>query len=430
MINRVKLWIGTAFSIELNNFVRTFSIVASFFLLQITHAATVFVGPSHQIKHIKHAISAAHDSDTIYIDKGIYKEGNIVISKSLKIIGLNNPVLDGEGRHEIFTISSAHFLIKGLTFKNSGYSSMNDFASIKIIDAGDFTIDSNTIQNASFAIHVSNCSNFYIKNNVIAGTPREEQNTGNGIHLWKCSHAGVSSNRVTGHRDGIYFEFVTESEINYNFSSKNIRYGLHFMFSNNDTYTNNTFIENGAGVAVMFSHHVNMIGNYFEKNQGASSYGILLKEISDGTIRGNVFSDNTVGILMEGTNRLVVMKNRFEKNGWAMRIQASCNENTIIENNFKGNTFDVATNGTMMLNIFTKNFWDKYEGYDLNKDGHGDVPFHPVSMFAMVTEEMPYSIMLYRSFIVMLLERAEKAIPSLTPIDLVDKTPLMKALAL
>ena len=83
-----------------------------------------------------------------------------------------------------------------------------------------------------------------------------------------------------------------------------------------------------------------------------------------------------------------------------------------------------------MLNTFDNNYWDKYEGYDLNKDGKGDIPFHPVSLFAMVTEEMPYSIMLYRSFMVMLLERAEKAMPSLTPIDLKDQSPHMKAFAL
>ena len=407
----------------------------SFIILYISfafnsHATSMVVGINHPVKKIKEAVALAKENDTLLIDKGIYKEGNIVISKSLKIIGINNPVIDGETRFEIFTISAKNFLIKGITFKNSGYSSMNDYASIKVIDAANFIIEENTIINASFAIHIANCSNFSIKNNLIKGTPREEQNTGNAIHLWKCNHAMVIGNKVSGHRDGIYFEFVTDSEIKNNYSTNNIRYGLHFMFSNNDTYTQNTFNDNGAGVAVMFSHHVNMIQNTFENNQGGSSYGILLKEISDGLITKNIFTNNTVGIYMEGTNRLQVKKNRFEKNGWGFRIQASCSDITVIENNFSGNTFDIATNGSLVMNKFDNNYWDKYEGYDLNKDGKGDIPFHPVSMFAMVTEQMPYSIMLYRSFMVMLLERAEKAVPSLTPINLKDDQPLMKALAL
>ena len=407
-----------------------FLVAFFFFMPLVHHGAVVFVGLNHPVKSVKQAIELAKDNDTVFIDQGIYREKNIVISKSLKIIGINNPVLDGEGRFEIFTISAKNFLIKGMTFKNSGYSSMNDYASIKVIDASGFAIENNTIVNASFAIHVSNCSNFSITGNNISGSPREEQNTGNGIHLWKCRHAKINGNSIMGHRDGIYFEFVTESAIINNYSTKNIRYGLHFMFSNNDAYTHNTFLDNGAGVAVMFSHHVDMLQNTFEFNRGASSYGILLKEISDGLISKNVFKGNTVGIFMEGTNRMEVKQNRFEKNGWGFRIQASCSDITVSENNFIGNTFDVATNGTLVMNKFTNNYWDKYEGYDLNKDGKGDVPFFPVSMYAMITENMPFSIMLYRSFIVMLLERAEKSVPSLTPIDLKDQKPLMKALAL
>ena len=430
MRNKVSLWTGSRFTTNLNSFACPILFVCFFFFPMIHQGATLFVGLNHSIKSIKQSIAIAQENDTVFIDQGIYRENNIVISKSLKIIGINNPVLDGEGRFEILTISAKNFLIKGLTFKNSGYSSMNDYASIKVIDASGFSIENNTIINASFAIHVANSTHFLVAGNRISGSPREEQNTGNGIHLWKCHHAKIVGNNVSGHRDGIYFEFVTESEINNNYSTKNIRYGLHFMFSNNDTYTHNTFLDNGAGVAVMFSHHVNMIQNTFEFNRGSSSYGILLKEISDGLISKNVFKNNTVGIFMEGTNRIEVKQNRFEKNGWGFRIQASCSDIIVSENNFIGNTFDVATNGSLVMNQFTNNYWDKYEGYDLNKDGKGDVPFFPVSLFAMITENMPFSIMLYRSFIVMLLERAEKSIPSLTPIDLKDQNPLMKALAL
>ena len=65
-----------------------------------------------------------------------------------------------------------------------------------------------------------------------------------------------------------------------NLSEKNIRYGLHFMFSHSDTYTSNTFKNNGAGVAVMYSKHVKMENNRFEENWGPSAYGILLKDIT------------------------------------------------------------------------------------------------------------------------------------------------------
>lgn len=54
-------------------------------------------------------------------------------------------------------------------------------------------------------------------------------------------------------RDGIYLEFADNCEITNNQSIDNLRYGLHFMFSNDDIYRGNIFENNGAGVAVMFS---------------------------------------------------------------------------------------------------------------------------------------------------------------------------------
>jgi len=240
----------------------------------------------------------------------------------------------------------------------------------------------------------------------------------------------IIANTISGHRDGIYFEFVTNSIIWRNTSKKNLRYGLHFMFSNNDSYITNIFENNGAGVAVMFSHHVKMIHNYFEENWGDAAYGLLLKEISDSYIEQNRFLKNTMGIYMEGVSRVELNNNSFEHNGWAMKIQASCMDIVVKANNFISNTFDVGTNGTLVLNTFNGNYWDKYEGYDINKDRIGDIPYRPVSMYAVIIEQNPPAIMLFRSFITTLLDKTEKVIPSLTPENLKDIFPLMKPLKL
>jgi nitrous oxidase accessory protein len=121
-----------------------------------------------------------------------------------------------------------------------------------------------------------------------------------------------------------------------------------------------------------------------------------------------------------------VRESEFRDNGWALKIQASCSADTITRNNFFGNTFDVATNGSLVLNNFDKNYWDKYDGYDLNRDGSGDVPYHPVSLYAMVAEKNPSVMMLFHSFVVSLLDRAERVMPGITPADLADRLPSMK----
>ena len=384
------------------------------------------VGARETFKTLRTAVQDAKNGDTILVKKGLYYVSNIQITKSITIIGEDFPTLHGADKYELMTISGRGMKIKGFEFMHSGYSSMKDLAAITIIDASHFTIENNRFIQTYFGIHVANSHHFIIKNNRLRGVTKTEQTTGNGIHLWKCSNAVITNNTSAGHRDGIYFEFVTNSTITGNTSHDNIRYGLHFMFSNNNTYSTNTFRGNGAGVAVMFSKNVRMTENIFEYNWGPSAYGILLKEINDSKITGNLFLQNTVAVFLEGSNRIEISSNTFRGNGWASRVQANCSDNSFHHNNFLSNTFDIATNGSLVLNRFENNYWDKYDGYDLNRDGIGDVPYHPISMYSMIVEKNPNSLMLLRSFMVNLLDRAEKAIPTLTPENLRDDKPVMK----
>jgi nitrous oxidase accessory protein len=375
---------------------------------------------------IKDAVARAKSGDTLYIKSGTYKEGNIIIEKSLTIIGEGLPVLDGEHKFEIFTVHAHHVTITGLKFINTGTGSINDIAAIKVLDSKWLRITNNRFEKTFFGIHFSNSSESWIEGNELQAEAKAEHQIGNGIHLWKCSHITVNNNKIKGHRDGIYFEFVTNSLITKNYSEANVRYGLHFMFSHNNEYRENKFINNGAGVAVMYTTGVKMIDNIFEHNWGSSSYGLLLKDIRDSFVSGNRFIENSVGIFMEGSSRIEFKENTFSKNGYAIKLQASCDDNTFRQNNFSANTFDMATNGSLVLNTVNGNYWDRYEGYDMNKDRIGDIPYHPVSMYSMVVEQMPTAVLLWRSFLVLLMDKAEKAIPAITPENLKDNSPAMR----
>lgn len=394
------------------------------------NATTITVGANKNFATITKAINAAKSYDTVVVSFAIYHEQNLIINKPLVLKGINHPVLDGENKFEIISIKSPFVTIDGFKIQNSGVSSMTDYAGIKICNVSHVNIINNILSNTFFGIYSQYGTNCLIQNNTLAAFAKQEQQSGNGIHCWKSDSMRIIGNNVTGHRDGIYFEFVTNSIIWRNVSTKNIRYGLHFMFSNNDTYAVNRFENNGAGVAVMFSNHVKMFSNFFRENWGDASYGILLKEISDSHIQGNVFEKNTSGIYFEGASRIQMEKNVFRNNGWALKIQASCMDIVLEKNNFIGNTFDVGTNGSLVLNTFKNNYWDKYEGYDLNKDNIGDVPYRPVSMYSMIVEKNPPAMILFRSFMTSLMDKTEKVIPSLTPENLKDEHPLMKPLHL
>jgi nitrous oxidase accessory protein len=379
---------------------------------------------------IQAAVKKASAGDLIKVFPGTYREKGILIDKQLVLVGIDFPVLDGEKKYEILTITADHVVVEGFEIIRSGYSSMDELAAVRIKEANYVGVRKNRLRDNFFGIYCQHARYALISDNHIISNGKSELEAGNGIHAWKSDHLIIQHNYISGHRDGIYFEFVTESTISNNQSHKNIRYGLHFMFSHQDIYTKNTFSENGAGVAVMYSRQVTMFHNKFLDNWGSAAYGILLKDISDSKAAFNEFARNTAAIYMEGSSRLSIYANRFVQNGYGIRIQASCDNNTISKNNFIANSFDIATNGSLVLNSFDENYWDKYEGYDLDKDGVGDIPYRPLSLFALIVERNNSAMMLFRSPMVGLLERAEKIMPGITPEKLKDSKPQMKPLPL
>jgi nitrous oxidase accessory protein len=358
----------------------------------------------------------------------LYREGNIAVNKKISLIGEGYPVLDGEKKHEVLSIYADSVLVEGLKVIRSPYATLTDPCGIKDYNRNYVVIRNNILDDNFFGIYIQAGKHCIIEGNKLKAYGSNEQYAGNGIHCWQSDSITIINNTIDGHRDGIYFEFVFHSLIWRNISKNNIRYGLHFMFSSNNTYIGDTFENNGAGVSVMYSKGITMIDNVFENNWGGGAYGMTLKEMSDCYIYGNKFVKNTTAIRMEGGSRNKFEKNEFLENGWAMNIQASCEDNVITLNNFEGNTFDMSTNGTLVLNTFDKNYWDKYKGYDLNRDGIGDVPYHPISLFAIIAEQNPSAMLLFRSFMVTLLDETEKILPTITPDNFVDNKPLMKRL--
>lgn len=412
---------------------RTYSIAALMICMGVMlDARTIKVGAKFSCKTIHSAIEAARDGDTIQVFPGKYSEGNISIKKRIHLAGSGMPVLDGENKHEIITVLRDSVSITGMKFMNSGRSSLQDLAAIKLSRVNHVLVSGNELENNYFGIYLAGSSQCAVVKNKIKGSGLTQQESGNGIHLWKCSRIRIEGNESRGHRDGIYFEFVTESRITGNTSEKNLRYGLHFMFSDNDTYCNNIFRSNGAGVAVMYTKNVKMYHNLFELNWGSGAYGILLKDIRDSEIKNNVFKGNTTGIYAESVSRVTVAQNSFNKNGWAMRITSSCDQVTVTKNNFIGNTFDMASNTSALIavNSFDGNYWDKYDGYDLNKDSKGDVPYFPVCLSTMLVEKNPTTSYFLHSFVLDVINNTEKVLPTLTPQGIKDNSPAIKKFGL
>lgn len=400
-----------------------FKLITAFSLLSTSsYAKVLIVEPKESGKPLTTTFNLAQDGDTVLVKSGTYREGAMILKKRLTIIGENFPEIDGENLHENLLVERDSVIVKGLLFKNSGTSGFNDIAALKLKNSKGIIVEDCKFENNFFGIHTINCSYITYRNNQLSSNRKP---AGNGIHCWKSNHLLIENNYITGHRDGIYLEFTTNSKFENNHSVKNSRYGMHFMFSHDNFYQNNEFRRNGAGVAVMYSKRVEMRNNLFAESWGGAAYGLLLKEINDSKIFHNTFQSNTIAIFADGANRIEINGNQFLKSGWALKAHASCVDMQVVNNNFIGNTFDVATNGNLVMKAMDGNYWDKYEGYDLDKDKVGDIPYHPLSLFSLIVEKNPPAMLLFRSFMVELLDKSEKILPSLTPQNFIDKKPKM-----
>jgi nitrous oxidase accessory protein len=303
---------------------------------------------------------------------------------------------------------------------------VEDRAAVRVGEVSRCVIEGNQMENTFFGIYLAGSSGCRIARNVLRSAGTSEDRSGNGIHLWTARDVDVLDNRISGHRDGVYLEFTHDSRVSRNTSEGNLRYGLHFMYSDNCHYTNNTFRANQAGVAVMYTKRVTMTDNVFSDNWGPAAYGLLLKEISDSRLERNRFTRNTTALLADGAMRMAARDNVFANNGWAVKLMASTQDATLSGNTFINNTFDIATNSRTSGATITGNYWDQYEGYDLDRDGRGDVPHRPVRLFSLIVEQNEPLLILLRSAVVSLLDRSERVLPSLTPETLADTSPLMR----
>lgn len=385
----------------------------------------ITVGKDQKIKRINEAINLADSGDTIEVRDGIYDE-NVIISKSIQLRGINFPSINACGKGNVVLVTAGNVLIEGFKIENSGKSSLEEYCGIKVVEGRGVVIRNNKFNNNSIGINFRKSNSGIIHDNFITTSITEMPLLGNAIHCWNSDSLSIERNKVSKHRDGIYLEFVKDSNIDENIVEECMRYGLHFMFSHRDNYKNNIFRRNGAGVAVMYSRQVDMTENIFEYNISDISYGLLLKDISESAIFKNRFVKNSIAIYMDGVNKVELKDNVFKENGLGIRVVASSGNNLVTENDFTGNTFDVTTNGKSSNNKFQKNYWDKYRGYDLDKDGFGDIPHRPLSVFSTISEYNPMAMLFFHSIIANLLDISERIFPTVTPDNFTDEQPAMQ----
>jgi nitrous oxidase accessory protein len=377
-------------------------------------------------------IDAAPPNQIVRVPPGSYT-GNLVLNKPVTLEGTGRPVIRGEGKGSVITVSAPGCTIRGFVIEHSGGMLVDEDSGILLKSSGN-RIESNELRDILFGVYLFSSSHNRATGNIIHG--RESLDSGDrgaGIHIYDSVDNTIEDNTITFARDGMYLQNASDSAIRRNRVSQ-VRYGLHYMYSNNNVFEDNTFSNNVAGAAIMYSHDIQFSRNLFMHNRGFSSFGILFQDSERCTSRHNLIVDNAVGIFAEALRDSTFEENLISENDIAIEMFSSAGANQFTRNNFIRNLSPIKLIGKSTTNQWSRNgvgnYWSEYTGYDLDGDGIGDVPFKIQNLFEHLEGNYPRLRIYFDSPSAQVLAMAEQSFPVLEAARELDRHPLMKPVAI
>jgi nitrous oxidase accessory protein len=383
-------------------------------------------------------IDAAPSGSTLIVPAGTYR-GPISVRGPLTLIGERGATIDGDGRGSVVTISGSGVVFRGFTVRNSGREVTEEAAGIKIT-GNDHRIESNTIADVYFGIHVGDGARAVIEGNRIRPGQQYGARPGHGINAWHLHDSRIAGNQIEDARDGVYLSFTERVAVTAN-TVTNCRYGLHSMYSLDARFENNDAHHNLLGAALMMSDRLVLRANRIRQHrEGAAAYGVLLKDIGDLIAEKNEITSNRVGIYAEAVpsdprREAVFSGNVIAGNEVGLALQSTARL-TLTGNRIAENLADVRPLGRTLAPGMRwsrdgrGNSWGQYRGFDADGDGIGDVP-HRVedAMDALIRRNPLIQALLYTPAH-LALEAAARMFPLYRqPPVLVDERPLMTPFA-
>lgn len=407
-------------------FIPAFAILG-FVMSASTDAAELRVGQGAQYRSIQQAISNAQPGDVIVVEPGIY-EGNLELDKTLKLVGVGRPVIRGTGSGSIITMRAPDCVLQGFRIEHSGGSLVDEDSGILLHSSGNRLLD-NELRDVLFGIYFYQSNDNVVRGNAVQGRKQLEQGErGAGLHFWDCLRNTIEDNTISGTRDGMYLQNASESAIRHNRVS-DVRYGLHYMYSNDNVFEDNVFENNVAGAAIMYSTRIQLRRNQFVHNRGFSSFGILFQDSTALLVERNIIADNGAGVFAEALRDSKFRRNLISGNDIALEMFASASGNEFSENNFIANLAPIHVVGRTTASSWTSggrgNYWSEYDGYDLDGDGIGDVPFHIQNLYEKLEGNHPRLRLYFQSPAAQALVAAERAFPIMRTAEEMDLRPLM-----
>ena len=378
---------------------------------------------------LQRRIDAADPGSVVEVEAGTYI-GDLVIDRPLQLLGRGRPRLVGSGHGSVVRIRAADVRVEGFDIDGREGGDLSRDSSGIHIAARRAIIRDCRITHALFGIYLRQADGTVVDHCTITGmanlAPGEQ---GSGIHVWNTDGFRLADNTIQYSRDGVYIQSSPHGVTLRNIA-RDLRYGLHYMFSDDNLFEDNLFERGAAGAALMYSRRLVFRRNRFLHNRGFASVGLLLQACDDVIAEDNLIADNARGVFMEGVRRNVFRRNVIADSDTALVLYDSVRESRFEGNAFFGNFSPLVLVGRHTDTIVDGNYWSDSGGADLDGDGVQDRPYRLSSVFDHLRGNLTAADLFAQGLGAQVLAKAEETFPVLDPVPVVDPHPLARPPAL
>ncbi len=397
-----------------------------FFVALFIVAQTLHVGSAEGHMTIAAALAEARPGDTIHVAAGHYRE-RLIVHVPVVLIGAGRPVIDGEGKGTVIELR-APSILAGFEIRGSGRLLDQENAGV-LVSADSCVIRDNLLEDVLFGIYLKGSRGTRVINNRIEGKDRPLGTRGDGIRLWNSNDALVEGNVVRRTRDVVVY-FSNGLMFRGNLVTDG-RYGLHYMYSGNNTFERNEFARNDVAAFIMYSSDIALRYNVFAQASGRSGYGIGLKDADRIEVVGNLIVQNQIGLYLDNSPSAADAVNDIRENVIAFNdvgidLLPSVRENEFGQNTFVSNIRDVSVSGggTAIANRWSGNCWDNAAAWDGDGDGDLDQPYRIDRLSDDLFARYPELRLFELSPAAVALDALGRFFPLLEPLPIVvDSTP-------
>ena len=379
---------------------------------------------------LQEVVDSAAEGTALCLEPGTYT-GPLDIDKRVTIFGPENAVIRSLGHGTTIELRGDGAELLGLTVDGSGGRFDTLDAAIHV--TGDHNrVEGVSVRNAAFGLLIERANHALIRNNHVYGPDEGPLGLrGDGIRLWETRHSIVEANQVVGSRDMVVW-YSSDNQIVDNSVARS-RYGTHFMYSHDNLLEGNHYVDNVVGVFIMYSRNVQVRRNLLARSSGAGGMGLGLKESGNLDVLDNLFVSNAKGVYMD-TSPLdendfnTFSRNTFYDSEVAVLMHGSERRNRFDDNLFLSNhaQVEVEGGGNALAVDWEGNAFDDYAGYDMDRDGYGDIPYELRRLSSQLATTYPQLLFFRGSIVLELVDAISELFPLFEPqTTLVDEQPKM-----